>query len=198
MKTNKSKALGFDLDDVLLNFNDALCMYHNSMFGTNYGRSDVAIIEIEKIWGCSSEDAIKRTKSFYESPGHLNAEPVQGSIAGIEKLKLNNDLYIITSKPENLKQVTMDWLEKHFPNTFKKTYFASKVHGDKNKRAKGEICKEIGIELFVDDSIENANNIASIGIPVLLYDAPWNQGTISANINRVYSWDEIIISINDL
>jgi len=198
MKTSKLKVLGFDLDDVLLNFNDALCIYHNSMFGTTYGRSDVTVNEIEKIWGCTPEEATKRIVSFYESPGHLNAEPVQGSIIGIEKLRLNNDLYIITSKPENLRQITIDWLEKYFPNTFKEIYFTSKVRGDKNKRSKGEICKEIGIELFIDDSIENANSIVSTGIPVLIYDTPWNQGELNANIRIVYSWEEIITYVNNL
>jgi uncharacterized HAD superfamily protein len=51
---------------------------------------------------------------------------------------------------------------------------------------------ELGIEVFIDDSLHNAEDIASIGIPVYLLDAPWNQGETGQLIKRVYSWKEII------
>lgn len=35
-------------------------------------------------------------------------------------------------------------------------------------------------------------DVANCGIPVLLFDAPWNQGEMKPPITRVHSWDEIV------
>jgi uncharacterized HAD superfamily protein len=43
----------------------------------------------------------------------------------------------------------------------------------------------------VEDAIHNAEDIAASGIPVLLFDAPWNKGWSGDGAIRVYSWDVI-------
>lgn len=44
---------------------------------------------------------------------------------------------------------------------------------------------------LIDDSPVYAMQVASIGIPVLLYDTPWNQGIESPGITRVFSWENV-------
>ena len=54
--------IGFDLDNVLLNFSEALHAHHNATYGTKYKTKDVKFIELHKVWNCTEEEA-KRIKS---------------------------------------------------------------------------------------------------------------------------------------
>ncbi|MDO8569682.1 MAG: hypothetical protein Q7R89_02835 [bacterium] len=184
--------IGFDLDDLLLGFFDALHPYCNNRYGTSCQRGDLTSFSLAKLWGVSEEEATKRVFDFYQSSEHWGAKPVDGSVEGIKKLKQHHKLHVITAKPEELKDKTLEWLDKHFPQMFDGIHFTNHYNGNGLKRSKGEVCKELGIELFVDDFLENVNNVANFDIPALLFDAPWNQGEVKLPITRVYSWDEIV------
>jgi uncharacterized HAD superfamily protein len=50
------KVIGIDLDDVLLNFNDAFLDFHNSTYSTSNKREDITSFYLEEIWGISKEE----------------------------------------------------------------------------------------------------------------------------------------------
>jgi uncharacterized HAD superfamily protein len=186
------KIIGIDLDDVLLNFNENFFIYHNDKYGTNHQRKDSIDYQLENILRTTKEEAVKRVLDFYESSNHANAKPVNGSVEAIKTLAKDHILFIVTSKPEALEKMTLQWLNKHFPKMFRGVYFTNHFHGGE-KRNKADVCKELGIQVFIDDSLEYVKNISSdAAIPVLLFDAPWNQEPVKSPINRVYSWAEIV------
>lgn len=55
---------------------------------------------------------------------------------------------------------------------------------------KENICKEEGIDLFIDDSIDHNRNISNIGIKTLLFDACYNRHC--NDYKRVSSWEEVL------
>ena len=183
--------IGFDLDDVILDFHGVLHPYHNQRFGTNFQKEHFTSWHVHEVWGCSKEDAADRILEFYESPEHWEAQPMEGAVEGVKNLKQFHDLHIITAKPEDLKERTLEWLDKHFPSVFSGVHFANHL-GNGPRRSKGEITNELGIEIFVEDSLKNAEDVSSHGIPVLLFDSPWNQAEVEPPITRVRSWDEIV------
>lgn len=192
----KSRIIGLDLDEVLLDFNNAFCAYHNRVYGTNICRNDLTVFEYADILNCSKEEAVKRVVDFYATPEHLNAVPVLGAVEAIKKLKDNNTLIIITSKPETLRGATSEWIDKYFPNSFKNIVFTNHFSGNGIRRSKGDVCKEMGVDIFVDDNLENVENVLGVGISALLFNAPWNQCDNQYDakhpIVRVNSWQEII------
>ena len=188
--------IGFDLDDILLNFQDTLRGYHNIQYGTNLKREDDKVWNLWERWGCTPEDSKQRVFDFYEHEMHLNALPMPGSVEGINILKKNHQLFVITARPESIKGKTLKWLDKYFPQVFQQGVFTNLFYGDGNKRKKSEVCKELGIEIFVEDAMHNAEDLAEAGIPILLLDAPWNQSEVKPPITRVYSWDEIMERLN--
>ena len=179
--------IGFDFDDVLMDFCGALLPYHNTIYGTKYEMEDVKSVGLSELWNCSKEEEIKRVLNFYQSSEHWNAPPVDQAVEGVKNLKQDHSLFIVTSKPEELREGTLEWLDKHFPQTFDGVHFTNQYHGNGHKRTKGEVCGEIGIETFVDDMLHNSEDVANAGIPVLLFDTPWNQGEVKPQITRVHS-----------
>lgn len=192
----KSKIIGIDLDDVLLNFYAPFIEYHNMKHGTNLTRDHITSFYLEDIIGGTREEMTKKIYEFYFSEQHENSLPVEGAQEAIKYLAEQYTLVIVTAKPEDVKEKTLLWLERHYPNTFDQVYFTGQHHGNGKKKSKVEICKEIGIEIFIDDHIDNAKNISKEGIPVLLLDAPWNQEEVPYPIVRVRTWKEIVDQIN--
>ena len=84
--------------------------------------------------------------------------------------------------------------QKNIPGLLKGIHFTNQYHGkESEKRDKASICKELNVEIFIDDALHNAENIITAGVPVLLLDSPWNQtNTLHPLITRVHSWKEIL------
>lgn len=185
------RTIGFDLDDILLDFNGALRVFHNAKYDTTYEREHITTYDFCELWQCEPEEMIRRVLEFYASKEHQGAVPVEGSVEAIKKLSQYHKLIIITSKPDELRVATMQWLDQHFPHMFDEVHFTNHYVGNGRKRPKGEVCKQYGVEIFIDDALIHAESVANTGIPVLLFDTPWNQGELSPLITRVYSWEEI-------
>lgn len=193
----KSKIIGFDLDDVLLNFSDVLRGHMNEKYKKNIGRNDITTFFVEDAFGITPQDARETIENFFFHDDHLKAVPIDGSQDVIERLSKENNLHIITAKPDTLNEITMQWLDKYFPNKFEAVHFANFFGDKEKKRKKSEVCLECGTDVFIDDSLETATDVSSVGIPVLLFDAPWNQKkNLPEKVTRVYSWDDIEKEIN--
>jgi len=186
------KTIGIDFDDILLNFIDAFIDFHNLHYGTASKREHMTTYYLEKIWNITPEELQNRLHAFYRSDHHKNALPVAGAIEAITTLSKDHSIYIITASPEDVNIQIETWIGKHFTNRFDGIHYVRKTSFDKNIRKKREVCEELNIEVYIDDAIHNAEDVASLGIPVLLLDAPWNQGDVALPIRRIYSWSEII------
>lgn len=185
--------IGVDLDDVIVDFNTGLGEYHNNTYGTSYKREDIVSYELRHLWGCPHEEVIRRVYDFYYSSHHTNLLPIKGAVEALERLRSENTLVIITSRPESVKGLTLTWLDKHFPQVFEEIHFLGHYHGtEARKETKGEVCKKIGVEVFIDDSLEHAASVSGQGIDVLLFNAPWNQEGMPANTTRVFNWDDVL------
>jgi uncharacterized HAD superfamily protein len=185
------KKIGIDFDDVLFGFNRAYCLFHNQTYDTNLHYENIIVYDMDKIWGISIEECVERVNKFYLSTHHEEAEPVPGSIEALNILKQDHELHIITSRREDLKGTTIHWLERYFPGVFAGVHFTNQFGGTGIKKLKSEVCKELGIDLFIDDALHNVVDIVSVGIPVILLDTPWNQGKVPELVTRVHSWDEV-------
>ena len=113
---------------------------------------------------------------------------------GIRELSKKHKLSAITSRPHYIEEKTINWLETYFPKQFSTIYHTNQV-SPKNapKKKKSEVGKNLGINLFIDDHLEFVFDVATLGIPIFLFNQPWNQiETLPKGITRVHSWKEII------
>jgi len=185
------KKIGVDFDDVLYELNPAYIAFHNDRYGTNMRFEDIHRFEMDIVWGIHNDEVIRRLNEFFDSDLHSMTKPVYGSIETVSRLSKNFELHLITSRKEELRERTVAWINKHFPSLFKEFHFTNIFDGTQKKRSKSKVCKELGIEIMIDDAMHYARDLAQNGIEVLLLNKPWNQGEVTPPIKRVYSWKEV-------
>lgn len=193
MKKTPKLIIGIDLDDVVFDFNNALHAYHNKKYGTSVSRKDITSYDIEKVWNCTAEEASEKVFEFYSTSEHDAAMPVAGASEALTSLKKVHELHVISSRGDQIADLTLRWIEKNFPGHFKSVNLTNQYFGIKEKvQSKADVCRELYIDVMIEDSLSQAKEIAMIVSRVFLLDCPWNQGELPNNVMRVYSWADII------
>jgi len=186
--------IGIDFDDVVADSMQVIVDLQNKQYGTSYKLRDATSFHLEDIWGGTKEEWQSKIDEFLSTKHLASLNPMAGVISALDALKKNgHELYIVTGRSENYVEATEQWIEKHFSDTFNGVHYANHIQADPGqRREKSDICKENGIEVMIEDYMKNAKECADAGIRVFLFDQPWNQGELSANMERVRSWDEIV------
>jgi len=184
--------IGIDLDDVLCQTMRAVIKFHNNIYETNLKIDDVINYSLCKIWGGTEEETTKKIHEFHKTDYAKNIKPVKGAREILEKIKINNELYIITARPFDAIGETEEWVQDHFPNIFSKIYFTDQPYENTANITKEKICNDIGIDIFIEDNLKNALKCRCADRKVYLFDYQWNQtDKLTDGVKRVYSWEEL-------
>ena len=142
--------------------------------------------------GMSLPELFRRVEHFCHYH-HDMVEPVQGAVTEVKVLSATFDLHIVTSRCESLRGITEHWLERHFAQLITDIHFTNNF-GTKHperQRSKSSVCQSIGAVALIDDALSHASEVASVGIPVVLPNRPWNRGVTPDGVVRVDYWHEI-------
>lgn len=155
---------------------------------------DIKIKEYIKEHGMSQEeffgDSSNMDKFYKEKILEVIAEdPVKDDFLRVlNKLKVNNEIIIVTARNEkfvkisqSMRQATKDWLEKN-------NIYYDKYYDDAYKEGKVRVCKKEGIDIIIDDDINNYLAFKDSGIKTLLFD---DKGKYLDIVDRVGSWREV-------
>jgi len=190
--------IALDIDEVLSDTLDMVNDFYNRKHGTSFKLEDFKTYEWKDVWGCELKDSIDEWYAFMSEHGE-NIKVSAGAIEGVKKLSEKHELVAVTSRAEDFEEVTKKWLEKNFSGAIKEVYFVNHYNKNGGKQLKKSFfLKKIGADFFVEDHLDYAADCASVGIPVLLLDKPWNQGDLSEKIERVFSWNEIVEKVTRL
>lgn len=160
----------------------------NDYFNMNIIPENVKVYSIHKALGLHRE-AFDEFYNLYGEIIHEEAKIRVGVKEALEKLIKSHKIHFITAREAKMKNVTEKWLLHHeLPlNTLS-------LLGSHNKVAKAQ---ELECDIFIEDSYENAVQLAASGFTVLLMDCYYNQGHLYTGITRVMDWLEIIEFIED-
>ena len=155
---------------------------------TSYG-----LFEVEKIW-VSFEEALKIFYSFFESEEYFLTQSVFGAYEKLYEWKQQwHKFFVVTWRPKPYEDITRKWVEQHFPWIFSDYLFMNQY--TENEIPKSVLCKQMWIELLIDDTAQNIIDMNWVWMPWFLLDKPWNHGVKDTNLlHRVYSWEEIDLS----
>jgi uncharacterized protein len=187
----RRKIIGIDFDDCLFDCGTRMCEFHNEAYGTALRRDDVKSLQLEHAWDCTPEEVIRRVEEFYWTHHHDAMHPMDGAVDALSVLSRRFELALITARPEQVREITMEFVRRHIPLDFGHVHFLGQYSPEPRKKvSKGDFCRKLEVAVFIDDALHHAESVAKAGIPVLLFDAPWNRIETPKKVTRVFSWFE--------
>lgn len=176
---------GLDVDGVMYQFQKTALYMLNSMRGYNLKLEDwtywnqpkdcVKNNDWQWLWSGGVKDGLFRY-------GHL----YKGTIEAVRTLNILGDVVVITHRPRNAVQDTLDWL------AYLRLPFVE-IH----LLTEGQAKSAVKCDMYVDDKPENVEDFVhnTEGL-ALLWDRPWNNQWIPALFTmretRVFSWQDVI------
>ena len=187
--------IGIDLDDVIVSIVSPFIDFYNKKYGKNVSFEDM---KTYNFWECgigkTRKEAIKFTDEFFNSEEFKLVPLIKGARKSIDLLSKKFQIYILTGRKKRYIETTKEFVKQNFPDIPIEVYHSGDYYIGQDK-TKVEFCKELGIRIIVEDSLENAINCSKENIKVFLIDRPWNQGKTNGNIKRVQDWEDILDEI---
>jgi hypothetical protein len=204
--------IGYDLDDVIVDFFSSFLEFYNKKYGASYALKDVTSFWIWEVGiGKNKDEAIRFVDEFHESEYYDKIPLVRGARDGISEIfRLTQEKpLIVTSRALNSRVKTNKSLERHFSDA----EFSFQIHysGDfhsGNGCAKAVVCRESNLDYFVEDCFDYAKTCGRVGTRTFLLRKPWNERnwdylfenqeiSDSLNLVPVGSWQEIVDKIKN-
>ncbi len=197
------KKIAIDIDDVLGDCVGGLIKYCQDIHNRTLARSAFVSYHFERVLGGPKEAALEVLRDYTNSSHFAHIEPLPGAKEGVADLQRTFALYCLTSRRQGdpHKQITLDWLARHFPDSFCEVCFGYNEYTQTGPTlTKAQICAQKGIDWIVEDSLENALRFtAESATSIILIDAPWNQSSERYDhIQRVKDWLEVVRTIRTL
>ncbi|AVX20598.1 MULTISPECIES: hypothetical protein [Carboxydocella] len=184
--------IGIDIDGVLADSVTQWLNVMNKYFGQNKKYEELYTYRFEKVYNVTWEEMDR----FFRTNQEIllsNLSPIPNSVSAVKKLKIwGHKIYLVTARPRQYQHLTTKWLKEH------QVEYDQLIMTD--FQCKADYCQELQLKVFIDDSLDNAMAIASRGIKVFLYNAPYNQGHFPDNLQilRKNSWSEILTEVKKM
>jgi len=188
-----------DVDDTIIDTIGSLILFHNNIYGTNFKEEDFYSCWYREVWGGTKEEEIKKLEDFYKSNYYSEIIPIKGSQKTlISLIEEGIEFQAVTGRVYDLIEKTEGYIKKHFPNIFSNIYHTNSYGLTGIKIRKSEVCKNINADFIIDDDMNHVVDCTNAGIPVLVFNKPWNQGILPNGAFRMNSWEELPNLINQI
>lgn len=163
--------IGIDIDEVLAEFLESFLEFYNSKYKSNFKKEDFKSYQFEEILGGTHEEAVELIKE-HDYGGEIKL--VDGALESIKELAKKYELIILTARHPMFKDKTENFLKSHFGDIFSQILYTGESF-QKYGVTKSDLCKQLNIEIIIEDNKIFSKECAEKGIRVLLFDKPWNQ-----------------------
>lgn len=188
--------IAIDCDDVLL----PTAQYIVDDYANLYGfRVDLRNFYSEKPehWGVADNKVAEdRVNRYLESDRFGTAEPFLDAIEAVNRLAEKHKLFMVTARANNLASMTYEMIARYFPGCFAGVELTSHFGEQENRRSKGDVCRQIGANIIIDDNMHHIiDSIGKSKISGLLFGSyQWNQAeesTLIGGVTRCRTWSEV-------
>lgn len=162
--------------------------YLNDMYKKDLTEEQCTTHKMEELYGVELEDLLKLFHTEYVH-AYSEAKVVENAKEIINELYSSHNLYFVTARSENLKDITVNWLSENGLGEVGVHLLGSDYKLDK--------AKELNCNIFIEDNPDNAYQLASGGLKVILIDNNYNRHIEHENIMRVNNWNDIKCIINN-
>lgn len=188
-----NKIIGIDIDGVLTDLEEYQ-IEKGKLFFKDYNKDVINSkgYETTDIFGVDNDfDDLFWNKHFKDYS--MNVDARKGASDTISKLKIDGyQIFIITARGswlptdnsmslDECKNIVIDWLDKN------------NIEYDKiifSKEDKLDVCTNNIIDIMIEDKVDNINKI-STKLPVICFNAGYNEECNGNNIYRAYNWNDV-------
>lgn len=157
--------IGCDLDGTICDNLPLLIEELNRYTGQNIGINDIKDYDVTKVFDITREQFIQLMNER-EADIIAKAPVIEDAHSYLKKLANDHQVHIITARSEIYESITRHWLDRH-----QIPYHGLHLLNSHDKLAS---CKELAVDVMVEDNYYNAVQLAAAGIDVILFDAPHN------------------------
>lgn len=187
--------IAIDLDEILADFMSALILFHNDVYNTKLKKSDFFSYKFWEVWGGTEKEAIQKIYDFHKTSYFHDIKPITGSVDAVNELKKGNDLFVITSRQDDVTRETKQWIKEYFDGIFSQIQFANHYSQNGTPRKKSDFCNDLKIDVLIEDSPDYARECFKAGRKIILFKYPWNVNTKIEGIYLVNNWGEALKTI---
>lgn len=190
--------IALDIDDTIADSTEALRRVVNSQLGVNLTREDYKIPGeywgyYERIWrhhGIADQLSFKQL-NLQMAIDQSHVPLIEGAQAAVHRLAKDVEVVLVTSREASWENATREWFTRHFDREDIKLYFCES-HVDEKAKTKGQLCKELGVQLLVDDNVSHCKTALDEGIDAILFgEYGWHHGSDIPS-PRYKSWDTLM------
>ncbi len=184
MKPVRSLTIGIDIDGTVTDPGSIVPLM-NEAFGKNLAYTDCREYNLANVYEITEEQFVGWLdqyghRLYHEAPVHGNADQI---LQDWHQQRLHQLIFISAREDKHLA-VTHNWFAR-----YNIPFHQIELIGSHDKV---NAAKKWQVDLFLEDRLENALQLSEeLGIPVLLFDTPYNQGKLPALVLRLFSWDEV-------
>jgi 5'(3')-deoxyribonucleotidase len=183
-----------DIDDVVFPFIDGMTDHYNTRYGGSLTADDFISFDFTDVWGGTQEAANNIVEEFLHTDT-LHLLPLEGVIEAFERLHDDFDIVMVTARNGIFQENTTTWLRTHLPDLFSHAIFAGNYHDGRGYRTKGEICKELGAVLIIDDHPANVASAVENGTGGILFGTKqWTLEGVkqSPEVKHCVNWSQVM------
>lgn len=166
MGTEKAlRRIALDLDSVLADTMHPFIEELSRIKKTQYRKDDIKNWNIDELFGITRLDVLHILNFIWNDDNWERIPPTEDFLGEkVNALKKYGKVDILTVIPENQVENSKKWLVYHG------------IPYDNYVRVpEGMKKSDFDYDVFIDDSLSNAEDIANSGRTVFLYDQPWNR-----------------------
>lgn len=193
----KQLVIAVDCDDVLVATTPYFIEAYNERYGTSVALEDAHNMSY-KIWGANPELIIQRLDELTMTDEYKALGPVEDEVDVLERLSEYHALHLVTARKPEEYDLTQAMIDRDLPDVFESLDFVGWTG------SKGEVCKRIGADILVDDSIRHLHDALKWGLPkghaLLFGDYPWNavDSAQLKGIRRCPTWQDVEQVVNEI
>lgn len=181
--------IGLDLDGVLIDMIGPFCELIREQTGVTVERNSLTHYSLAS---CVPPEAMPYATKILRGPEiYRRSAPFDDAVGAIKRLTEIANVFIITSRPANLTELTGEHVNLHFPS----------VSGIVFDRHKGVAAKRLRCRAFLDDYPKNVEDISKARIRSCLLDRSYNQAPLRGDsrfLMRVHSISDFIKEVERL
>lgn len=198
MTSQTRKKIAIDIDDVVSMTSEAVRVWANEATGAALVTEDYYITDggywnyYEAVW---EHHGIGHKLNFGDFLNVMDRTQAHISAASdarrvISKLKKDYDVVFITARQPSHKYTTRQWLDEYIDASIP-LYLSANPFANEAAQSKGELCAELGVNILIDDNVENCRSALQYGVEVVLFgNYGWN-AEAPANVTRCISWRDV-------